>query len=188
MIEKKPKIQDAEMQKLEAQFDEFDKQVKDLTLDRMNEAPKEETEGPKIAQVDIDKTKDHYLRPARVVMAAQKFNEKFRKDYEFDKEYVQFIAENNESHDLIEIWTRPYGGVPAEFWNVPVGKPVWGPRYLAEQIRRRNYHRLHMEDKPTGSDGVGQYYGSFVVDKTIQRLDARPVSTRKSVFMGVNGS
>ena len=36
----------------------------------------------------------------------------------------------------------------------------------------------------TGSDGMGQYYGAMAVDNIIQRLDALPVSSRKSVFMG----
>jgi len=58
----------------------------------------------------------------------------------FQKEYVQFIAENKEIiGETIEIWTRPFGGMPAEFWKVPVNKPVWGPRYLAEQIKRCYY-------------------------------------------------
>jgi hypothetical protein len=36
----------------------------------------------------------------------------------------------------------------------------------------------------TESNGIGQMYGALAVDTTIQRLDARPVSNRKSVFMG----
>jgi hypothetical protein len=96
------------------------------------------------------------------------------------------IAENKEIiGETIEIWTRPYGGMPAEFWKVPCNKPVWGPRYLAEQIKRAHYHRLTMqENRIVGSDGMGQYFGSMAVDSTIQRLDAMPVSTRKSLFMG----
>ena len=84
-----------------------------------------------------------------------------------------------------EMWTKPYAGCPAEFWRVPSNKPVWAPRYVAEQIKRRNYHRLTMdESKSTGGDGMGQYYGQIVIDTTIQRMDAFPVSTRRSVFMG----
>ena len=44
--------------------------------------------------------------------------------------------------EKIEIWTRPYGGIPAEYWEVPSNKPVWGPRYLAEQIKRARYHTV----------------------------------------------
>jgi len=77
--------------------------------------------------------------------------------------------------------------MPAEFWKVPVNKPIWGPRHLAERIKGCRYHRLVMsETVSTGSDGVGQYYGAMAVDTTIQRLDALPVSSTKSVFMGAH--
>jgi hypothetical protein len=185
MVEKKPKIAETELEKMEKQFDAFDANVKELTHDRMSQAPKVETEPEtKIAQSDLEKMKDVYLKPDRVIGTGQKFNEKFRDQLNFDKEYVCFIAENNESKDLIELWTRPYGGMPAEFWKVPVGKPVWGPRYLAEQIKRCCYHRLTMTQNTVGADGMGQYYGAMAVDTTIQRLDARPASTKKSIFMG----
>lgn len=182
----KPKIQETEMEKLEKQFDAFDKNVKELTLDRMNEAPKQELEPQtKLASSEIEKTKDIYLKPHKSIGCRDKFNEKFREDYNYDKEYVQFIAENNEIRgDMIEMWTRPYGGMPAEFWQVPVNKPVWGPRYLAEQIKRCSYHRLVMQQTSTQSNSIGQFYGTMAADTTIQRLDARPVSSRKSIFMG----
>lgn len=187
MVEKaKPKVAESELDKLGQQFDKFNDNVQALTLDRMNEAPKQEMEPQtKLSQSEIEKSKDVYLKPSRSIGSGQKFNEKFREQWNFDKEYVQFIAENNECKgDTIEIWTRPYGGLPAEFWQVPVNKPIWGPRHLAEQIKRASYHRLSMQNTTTQTDGVGQYYGSLAVDSTIQRLDARPVSTRKSVFMG----
>jgi len=189
MAEKpKTKTSETEMDKLEKQFDEFDSKVKEMTLDRMNEAPKKELEPQtKLSSVEIDKSRDIYLKPSRSIGTPQKFNERYRDNWNYDKEYVQFIAENNEiKGDTIDIWTRPYGGLPAEYWQVPVNKPVWGPRHLAEQIKRCTYHRLKMEDRPTNTEGGMQYYGSMAVDTTVQRLDARPVSSRKSVFMGAN--
>ena len=106
----------------------------------------------------------------------------------FSKEYVHFIAENKEIiGEAIELWTKPYAGLPAEYWRVPVNKPVWGPRYLAEQIKSKFYHRLVMQQNVvTGGDHMGQYYGSMAVDTTVQRLDAYPVTSKKSVFMGAN--
>lgn len=187
MADKKPKIPEPELQKLERQFDEFESSVKELTMDRMNLVPKLETEPQtKLSQSEIEKSKEIHLKPARSIGSTQKFNEKFREAYNFDKEYVQFIAENNEiKGEMIEIWTRPYGGVPAEFWQVPVNKPVWGPRYLAEQIKRKFYHRLVSDDSTiTRAEGGMKYYGSIVVDTTIPRLDARPVSNKRSIFMG----
>jgi hypothetical protein len=185
-MEKKPKIPEKEIDKLEKQFDAFEKQVNDLTLDRMNQAPVAEVEPQtKLSQKEIENSKRIYLKPERVIADNQKFNEKFRERWNFDKEYVQFIAEHKELiGESIEIWTHPYGGVGAEFWRVPTNKPVWGPRYLAEQIASRCYHRLRMEDRPTNMESGMTYYGQMVADTKIHRLTAQPVTSRRSIFMG----
>lgn len=189
----RPKAQNSlaqqEMDKAEKQFEQFDNQVQEMTMDRMNLVPKKELEEQtKIASKDISKSQDTYLKPFRSIGCRDKFNENYREQYNFDKEYVHFIAENHEViGETIEIWTRPYGGMPAEWWKVPTNKPVWAPRYVAEQIKRKFYHRLIMKEQNAGSDGAGQYYGTMAVDTTVPRLDARPVSSRKSVFMGANG-
>jgi hypothetical protein len=189
----------SELDKAEAQFDQFNDSVKDMTLDRMNAAPKAESEGHGLSQKEIDRSKDIYLKPERTVYATdiktgkgQIFNEKFRKEYEFQKELVQFVAEHKELiGETIETWTRPFGGMPAEYWKVPSNKPVWGPRYLAEQIKRKCYHRLVMQETRAsnllGGDSMGQYYGSLAADTTIQRLDAHPVNQKRSLFMGASG-
>lgn len=194
---RKPKANvSKELEKAAEQFDKFDENIKSMTMDRMNKAPKLETEGQtKMSSNEISNSTDVYLKPIRSIYAVdaktgkgQQFNEKFRANWEFDKEYVLFIAENKEAPgDIIDIWTRPYGGLPAEEWKVPTNKPVWGPRYLAEQIKSKCYHRLKMENTViTESNHVGQMYGALAVDTTVQRLDANPVSKKKSIFMGAN--
>lgn len=179
-----------------ASFDNFQQSISDLTHDRLNETKREETEGPRVSQREIQKAPEVHLRPKREIYAmnpktgeGQKFNEKFRADYEHAKQEVNFMAENKEiGGEDITIWTRPFGGMPAEEWIVPVNKPVWGPRYLAEQIKRKYYHRLVMKESViTGSDHRGQYFGSLAADTTIQRLDCHPVSQRRSLFMGASG-
>jgi len=190
MAEQKKSKLDPETEKLAQQFDKFDEDIKSMTQDRMNQAPKQDVEPQtKLSQSEIEKSKEIYLKPHRTIGANDKFNEKFREAFNFDKEYVHFIAENREIvGETIDIWTRPYGGMPAEWWKVPVNTPVWGPRYLAQQIKSCTYHRLVMqEDKLSGSDNKGnQYFGTMAVDTTVQRLDAHPVSSKKSVFMGKN--
>jgi len=176
-----------ELDKAEKQFEAFDKEVKEMTLDRMNVAPKQEMEPQtKLSQKDVEKSKDIYLKPFRSIGCRDKFNEDYRSDYNFSKEYVHFTAENKEIiGEDIDMWTKPFAGMPAEWWKIPVNKPVWAPRYVAEQLKRKNYHRLVMqENRSIGADGMGQYYGSMAADTTIQRLDAIPVNPRKSVFMG----
>lgn len=186
------KFAQKELDKAEAQFEKFNDEVKSLTQDRMSAAPKDDVEKQtKLSQKEIDKSDKIWLKPSRAIPPAQKekFNETFRKAYEHAKEFVQFIAEHKEIiGETIEIWTKPFGGMDAEFWNVPTNKPVWGPRYLADQIKRCAYHRLStQESRITGADGMGQYYGTLIADKTIQRLDAYPVSDKKSVFLGASG-
>lgn len=186
-----------ELEKADRQFNEFKENIDNLTLERMNAAPKEESEQQtKISNREAQYADGIYLKPVKSITSVnpktgekEKFNEKFRKDWEFDKEYVKFIAEHKEIiGETIEMWTHPYGGVPAEFWQIPTNKVVWGPRYLAEQIKRCNYHRLRTDDqKITTSHSVGSFTGQIVVDQTVARLDAYPVADRKSVFMGASG-
>lgn len=166
--------------------DAFNASVEQMTLDRMNQAPKEEVEPQtKLSQSELAKKQDIYLKPKRTIGCKEKFNERYRADYEFAKEYVQFIAENKEIiGEDIDLWTRPFPGVAAEEWIVPTNKPVWGPRYLAEQITKCKYHRLTMKDQTYSGDHNGKYYGVMAVETTINRLDALPVSTKRSLFMG----
>lgn len=176
-----------ELVKVEKQFDDYKEKLDQMTLDRANSAPKQDMEPQtKMSQSEIAKSTDIYLKPAKTIAGREKFNEDYRSDYNFAKEYVQFTAENKEIiGEMIELWTKPFAGVPCEFWKIPVNKPVWGPRYLAERIKGCSYHRFMMQQNTmTGTDGMGSYHGSMVVDNTIQRLDALPVSSRRSVFMG----
>jgi hypothetical protein len=194
----KPKVNSKgaqDLEKAQEQFDKFDESVKEMTMDRMNLAPKQETEPQaKISNREALAVKEVYLKPIRVISCKDKFNEKYRDTYNYDKVYVPFIAEHAELRgEAIEIWTRPYAGMPAEEWKVPTNKPIWGPRYLAEQIKRKFYHRLKMDNHSPSNLGVdsgaaGQMYGAIAVDTTVQRLDARPVSQKRSIFMGVDGT
>lgn len=181
---------ESELDKAEKQFDAYEQNIKELTVDRMNEAPKHDVEPQtKLSQNQLNKAKDIYLKPIKAIGSKEKFNERFRESYNFDKEYVNFIAENKEMiGESIDIWTKPYAGMAAEEWLVPCNKPVWGPRYLAEQIRRCTYHRLSMSENTgmIGQDAMGTYSGKMIVDETVPRLTAEPVTTGRSVFMSGN--
>lgn len=178
-------LAEQEMDKIQKASDNFNEQVQAMTLDRLNAAPKEEVEQQtKMSNREMAKAKDVYLKPTKSIGDGQKFNETFRDEWNFRKEYVQFIAEHKELiGEKIEIWTHPYGGVDAQFWTVPTNKPIWGPRYLAEQIRKKKYSRLKMEDRVTQNTGDYAFSGAIVVDTQVQRLDAYPVNTNRSVFM-----
>jgi hypothetical protein len=184
-------LTERELIKAEEQFKAFDDNIQQMTMDRMNQAPKEDVEPlHRLAQKDIVDSKDIYLKPFRTIPSREKFNEKFREDYNFSKEYVKFIPEHKELQgEEITLWTKPYPGCGAEEWKIPTGKPVWAPRYVAERLHGSTYHRLVMQQNvSTGTDGLGtQYYGQMAVDTIVQRLDAIPVSNRKSIYMGAKG-
>jgi hypothetical protein len=191
------KVQE-ELQKVDEQFEKFDENVKEMTKDHLDAAPIQETEPQtRLSQKEIEKSDAVWLKPKRslspgVCPKTQKkevFNEKFRKDYEYSREYVQFIAENKEipGEVICDIWTKPFGGTNCESWDVPVGIPVWGPRHLAEQIKRRRYTKIVMDQsKQRETSGFGTVYGVLQRDVQVQRLDATPVSDRKSIFMGAS--
>jgi hypothetical protein len=176
-----------ELDKVGKQFDEFEASIKEMTKDRLDAAPKQEVEPQtKLSQNEIAKSKEIYLKPSRSISSREKFNEKYRDEYNFQKEYVNFIAEHGELiGNVIETWTKKFPGLPAEFWEVPSGVPVWAPRYVAERIANCKYHRLTMKENiATEVNGAGTMYGKMAADTTIQRLNALPVNKRKSVFMG----
>lgn len=178
-----------EIKRIEKQLDSFNENVESLTLDNMNKAKKFEIEPQtKLSQQDIFHATDIFLKPFKTIGCQDKFNERYRDAWDFDKQTVFFIAENKEIQgELLELWTKPYAGVPAEFWKIPANKPVHGPRYLAEQIKRCTYHTLTMKKGvTTGVDEFGEYQGVMAASNTVQRLDAIPASKQRSIFMGAN--
>lgn len=180
---------DKELEVAKEQFDAFDQQLKDLNLNNLHSAPlREEEQQTKMSSRELADFPEMRLKPLRSIGAREKFNERFRGDWEFMKELVPFIAENKMLPGLvIECWTKSFPGVPCEYWEVPVNRPIWAPRYLAERIKQCSHHVFSMQEKSINQDGHGSYVGQMVVDNKVQRLDAAPVSHRKSIFMGASG-
>jgi hypothetical protein len=176
-----------ELDKVAAQFDKFDEQVKSLSQDEMNKAPiVEQEQQTKMSNREMNKADGLYLKPERSLGDRAAFNEKFRDQWNKAKEYVKCTVENFEIiGESVEVWTKPFAGVPAEFWRVPVNKVVWIPRHLADQLATRIYHRLVMEEsKHVSSDGAGTYYGAMAAKETRRRIDCRPVMNG---FMSMSG-
>jgi hypothetical protein len=193
MSEKKPQVNSRsakELENVQRQFDNYEKTIDSLTKDQMDKAPLKEVEPQtKLSQKEISKAPDIYIKPSRSLGSQERFNEDYREQWNFAKEYVHFTAENIEiKGERIEFWTKPFAGVPAEFWQLPVNKPIWAPRYVAERVRGCVYHRLKMDESQINSeDGMATQYGVMIVDHAIRRLNAEPVISRPSVFMGATG-
>ncbi len=175
-----------EIDKAQKSLDAFDAKLKNFDPNKAKEAPKKETEhGVQLSQKDIEKSQEIYLKPHRWHASKEPFIEKFRSEYDFAKEMVRFVASNNEiKGDTIELCTKPFPGCPVLEWKIPVGKPVWGPRYLAERLKDCTYSELHTDQNAIRNKGNDVTdFGDFVVEKKINRLDATPVTNSKSVFL-----
>lgn len=179
-----------DLEKAAKEFDAFDENVKAMSLDHMNQAPVKEVESQsdvlKISQKEKDRKGDIYLKPNKSIGCQEKFNEKYREDYEFAIQNVRFECQNIEIiGESVTAWTKPFAGMPAQEWIIPVNTAVWGPRHLAEQLTRCCYHRIRMDEKDISSaDGSMTYLGKITVDETIHRINARPAVDKRSVFMG----
>lgn len=180
-------LAEKELDKAEKQFEAFDKEVKSMTLDRMNQAPRLETDiSDKRSQNDIASSNMLYLKPKRTVPSREKFNEDYRGEYERAKERVEFTAENKEVQgESLEFWTKPFPGMPAEEWVVPVGVSVNAPAYVKRRIDECYYHRFSMnQGMSTGTSREGQFFGAMVVDNVINRLETHEVKKNPRVYMG----
>lgn len=168
-----------ELEKVDLQFKAFDEQVKDLATESISNriTPTETEQQTKLSTKEVNKADGLYIKPTKSIGSREKFNENFRKDYEAAKEYVKVIAENLEIiGSAIEMWTKPFPGCQAEFWTIPVNKPIYVPRHVAEQISKCYYTRYVMDEGVgTGGDGYGKYYGAMAVAETKRRLDCRSV-------------
>lgn len=189
---RKPRVTtegEKELERIEQKLEAFKENLESLQQ-QADLAPILQTEEQtKMSQKQKQEFPKDYLKPQRTMSSKEKFNEKFRSEYEHKKEYVNFIAENKEIiGEVIEMWTKPFPGLPLEFWRVPVNKPVWAPRYVAEQIRNAKYHTFVMDNATYSKSNVQgadvEYHGSMVVKNTVHRLNAHPVSDNRSVFMG----
>lgn len=175
----KPKVNSEgqkELEKVEAQFDQFERQMMALSGVDLG-APIETEAQTKLSTKEQNASDVPYIKPNRTIGSKEPFNEKFRAQYDYAKQYVRCIAENNEiKGEQIEVWSKPFPGVPCEFWKVPVNKPVMIPRYLAAQLSTRVYNKYSMEDRMRGigSDGGHQFYTGMIAKESVRRLDCRP--------------
>lgn len=176
--------------KLEEHHDKFMQTKHDMTDSSSGKVVSEPQH--RLSQNEISGMSKIYLKPYKISPCRDKFNEKFRSQWEFAKEIVCFIAQHNELRgEEIDLVTRPYGGVDAMHWKVPTNKPVYGPRYLAEQIKRKSYIRYvaqnpnqarnSQENIPVGHMGVD--YTDMIGAEVVNRMDAFPVTNAKSVFL-----
>lgn len=168
-----------EVDRLDAEFQAKSHQMSNLTQEEISKAPVKEVE-PKTnlsrAQIqEID-------APKIVPTMSKRANGKKKPEQDALRrrawEYVKVICENNEIlQEPLQFWHKPMiAGEDCNYWQIPVGRPVYIPRHLAEHIRSRKYHRLIMQEEMTVErNQFGEMKGKMVATETRQRLDCRVV-------------
>jgi hypothetical protein len=90
------------------------------------------------------------LEPLRSIPSNKTFDEKYKKSLEASKEKIKCIfeyklfnydyedGENEENNlmDSIKIWTCIHEGMPYEFWDIPLNKPICIPKYVFEVAKK----------------------------------------------------
>lgn len=171
-----------ELDKIDGHFQDFHEKIQ--AHDPFgNKAAIEEAPQSQLTKKQLDADAP-YLKPVRSMPRSQGgkdgvkvyFDEKHREQHDRDWEYVKCIVENYEIiGEQVEAWTAKWGCDPAHFWKVPVNKPVWIPRLLAEQLSKCKYHRLRMDNTVYDSHAVGAMYGTMIADDVKHRIDCKPV-------------
>jgi hypothetical protein len=167
-----------ELDKVQEQFDDFQAQTKAITVDVASKAPMEDFVPQTLISNKEANNSIRYIKPSKSIGSKEPFNEKYRAAYEEAKKFVRCIVENREMQgEKVESWTKPFPGMPAEFWEVPVNVPIAVPRYVAQRLSECKYHRLTMEDRATGTTGSATWTGAMVVSETTHRIDCRGVGS-----------
>jgi hypothetical protein len=184
----KPKINaegQKELDRIDGQINQFTESMHVAVQDGRTLAIQESEPQTKKSQQELKKEGVIYLKPKRTVFSREKFNEKFRQQFNEKSTYVEFIAENKEViGESIDFWTKPFPGIPAEEWIVPVNKTVSAPLYVKERIQDCGYTIFRTSDTPVQSEGGVVYYGQMVAEERKQRLDAREVSKSTRISVG----
>jgi hypothetical protein len=167
---------EAQLQKAEQQLDKFTEEVKQLANSDSSPAIKETEPQTKLSSKEVAKTDAPYIKPSRAIFSKEKFDEHYRTEYEEGKKYVKCIVENNEIRgDLVEAWVKKFPGTPAEFYQVPVNRPIYLPKMVADHLASRFYTRFMMADKSPNEIREGEPMQSMVAKEQIRRIDCRPV-------------
>jgi hypothetical protein len=184
---KRPRVNNEgqkELDKVESQIDKFSDSVS-LASERNQNLPFKETEPQtKLSQAEINASSNIYLKPKRIFPSREKFNEKFRDEFNRQSQYVEFIAENHEvKGESIDLCIKKFPGMPVEEWIVPVNKNVSAPLYVKERIQQCGYTVFTTVDRSTGSEGGIVYYGQMVSEEVKSRLSVKEVVRKSRIYL-----
>ncbi len=114
-MKSKPKLSSGfgnqELDKAEKQIEAFDENIKQMTKDRLDQAPQKEVEPQnRLSQREIADSKDIYLKPAKSIGAREPFNENYRKDSVSFLKIKKLLAKPwNFGQNHLQEWPASFG-------------------------------------------------------------------------------
>lgn len=146
-----------EIDRVEAQLDAAKEAIDNLSIDKIeSEAPQAEEleQQTKISKKQEREYDAPVIKPFSSEPSPGMRNPKFQevikrcaKKTAKAKELVRVIVENNEViGETVEAWIGTLPGEPVTRWIVPVNMPIYIPRFVAEHLASRKYHRIKMAD------------------------------------------
>lgn len=172
-----------EKERIDDQVTDFQqKNLESTSMDAVAAAPIKETAAQtQISAKQIEKTDAPWIKPSRSYSPGkgEKRIPQLEAEIARGKEYIKCIAENAECLGArLEFWLKKYPGEPCHFWEIPVNRPVYLPRYVAEHISTRWYSRIKMSEGAIYDVGSadGGLLNHMQVTERVRRLDCRPVA------------
>lgn len=172
-----------QLDRAEESFKALQEEIKDFNPLDGKKIPEVEVQ-TKLSDREAKKADAPVIKPLRSIKRPQGgkdgakvfWDEKNRAQWEYDWQLVRCIVENHEIiGESVPAWTSKWGCDNADYWMVPVNKPIMIPRHLAVQLSKCCYHRLIMEDRPVEQSHMGTITGAMTVDHVKHRINCRPV-------------
>lgn len=163
-----------ELDRVEEQISSYEEKINSLEPASLTtDKPIETAPQTQISKKQIEMTDAPWIRPSKTFSSRAKPLPQLEADRKRAWEYVKVIAENKEIQgEMIEFWLLKFPGDSHCYWQVPVNRPIYVPRMVAEHLASRNYTRWRMRD-PNSDEVPDPTNPQNTVKEVHRRIDCR---------------
>ena len=169
-----------EVEKIDLQMDATQANLAQINVDTKPDIFQERKETP-LTQKELHSDAP-YIKPSRRMAAVSKPKPEQEKLRKAAWEYIKCIVENYELRsESVDFWyTPPLSGEDTCEWIVPVNRPIYLPRMVAEHLATRSYNRIVMQDASHKFSGESRMGAQITPTELIaverrRRIDCRPL-------------
>lgn len=157
--------------------DKMREDMSKITMDAVAGVPLAETDvQTKMTKKQIEEYDAPVIKPSKSMPSTGKPLDKEKAMREDGWKYIKVIAENNEVvGERVDFWHKKFAGDPIYYWEIPVNKPIYVPKHIAQHLSERKYHVFKMQDRSREGLQHGDYAQSLICQETRRRIDCRSV-------------